>query len=101
METRRIRAASEGDRARQVQCALLHSARESIQARTRPVSSRTLAGSVSNGRDDVQPTSYPGPTRPCAPRILLVSKLTLSGGQPKKSSHGSYPGLLWISTWLA
>ena len=42
-----------------------------------------------NSRELDQATSNPGPALPCVPRILRASKLTLPGGQPKNSSHGS------------
>jgi len=45
-----------------------------------------------------QATSRPGPVRPCVPAIRSGFWQTLIGGQPNSNSHGSKPGLLWMST---
>src|SRR4051794_16833568 len=53
--------------------------------------SRMLAGRVLKSSDETHAMLFSGsgPLRPCAPWIRVTSILTLNGGQPKKSSHGS------------
>jgi len=64
-------------------------------------SSIRLVGVCPSSNEDAQATARPSPVRPWEPPTRRAFVLMPGGGQPKNSSQGSNPGLLWMSTWVA